>query len=128
MRARIPTSKTEKQEFNEYIKRNFNLYAERIFMCWAMAMNDAGDSSEKVSDTAKKAYKLMTEIVERRISWKDMHDTIKDELGIEFVFNNIRFNPIDEKRVLDIIERYKQGYCSANECIEQIEREVKNNG
>ena len=128
MRARIPTSKTEKQEFNEYIKRNFNLYAERIFMCWAMAMNDAGDSSEKVSDTAKKAYKLMTEIVERRISWKDMHDTIKDELGIEFVFNNIRFNPIDEKRLLDIIERYKQGYCSANECIEQIEREVKNNG
>ena len=125
MKARIPTSKTEKQEFNNFIKRNFNLYAERIFQCWAMAMNDAGDSSEKISDTAKKAYKLMTEIAERRISWKDMQDTLKDEIGIEFVFNNIRFNPVDEKRVLDIISRHKDGYCTANECIEQIEREVR---
>lgn len=125
MKARIPTSKTEKQEFNEYIKRNFNLYAERIFQCWAMAMNDAGYDSEQISDTAKKAYKLMTEIAERRISWKDMHDVIKDELGIEFVFNNIRFNPVDSKRVIDIIERYRQGYCTANVCIEKIEREVK---
>ena len=55
MKARIPTTKAEKQEFNDYIKRNFNLYAERIFQCWAMAMNDAGDSSEKVSETAKKS-------------------------------------------------------------------------
>ncbi|MBQ5825145.1 MAG: hypothetical protein IIW48_10125 [Clostridia bacterium] len=125
MKARIPTSKTEKQEFNEYIKRNFNLYAERIFQCWAMAMNDAGDSSEKVSETAKKAYKLMTEIVEHRISWKDMQDTLKDEIGIEFVFNNIKFNPIDAKRVLDIIERYKGGHCSASACIEEIEREIR---
>ena len=125
MKARIPTSKAEKQEFNDYIKRNFNLYAERIFQCWAMAMNDAGYDSEQISDTAKKAYKLMTEIAERRISWKDMHDVIKDEIGIEFVFNNIRFNPVDSKRVLDIIERYKDGYCSANVCIEEIEREVK---
>lgn len=125
MKARIPNSKDIRDEFNEYVKRNFNLYAERIFQCWAMAMNDAGDSSEKVSDTAKKAYKLMTEIAERRISWKDMHDVIKDEIGIEFVFNNIKFNPVDAKRVLDIIERHKQGYCTANECIEQIEREVK---
>lgn len=125
MKARIPTTKVEKQEFNDYIKRNFNLYAERIFQCWAMAMNDAGDSSEKVSETAKKAYKLMTEIAERRISWKDMSDTLKDEIGIEFVFNNIKFTPVDSKRVLDIIERYKDGYCSANVCIEEIEREVK---
>lgn len=125
MKARIPTSKTEKQEFNKYIKRNFNLYAERIFQCWAMAMNDAGDSSEKVSETAKKAYKLMTEIAERRISWKDMQDTLKDEIGIEFVFNNIKFNPVDSKRVLDIIERYKDGRCTANVCIEEIEKEVK---
>lgn len=125
MKARIPNSKDIRDEFNEYIKRNFNLYAERIFQCWAMAMNDAGDSSEKVSDTAKKAYKLMTEIAERRISWKDMHDVIKDEIGIEFVFNNIKFNPVDEKRVLDIIEKHRKGYCTANECIEQIEREVK---
>ena len=126
MKAIIQTNKQQRDEFNEYVKRNFNLYAERIFQCWAMAMNDAGDSTEKVSETARKAYKLMTEIVERRISWKDMHDTIKDELGIEFVFNNIKFNPVDSKRVLDIIERYRQGYCSANECVEQIEREVKN--
>lgn len=125
MKARIPTSKTEKQEFNEYIKRNFNLYAERIFQCWAMAMNDAGDDTEKVSDTAKKAYKLMTEIAERRISWKDMQDTLKDEIGIEFVFNNIKFTPVDSKRVLDIIERYKDGRCTANVCIEQIERELR---
>ena len=125
MKARIPTSREEKQEFNDYIKRNFNLYAERIFQCWAMAMNDAGDSSEKVSETAKKAYKLMTEIAERRISWKDMQDTLKDEIGIEFVFNNIMFTPVDSKRVLDIIERYKDGRCTANVCIEQIERELR---
>ena len=125
MKSRIPTSKTEKQEFNDYIKRNFNLYAERIFQCWAMAMNDAGYDSEQISDTAKKAYKLMTEIAERRISWKDMHDVIKDEIGIEFVFNNIKFTPVDSKRVLDIIEKHRKGYCTANECIEQIEREVK---
>lgn len=54
-----------------------------------------------------------------------MHDVIKDELDIEFVFNNIRFNPVDAKRVLNIIERYRQGYCTANECIEQIERELR---
>ncbi len=125
MKARIPTSKIEKQEFNEYIKRNFNLYDERIFQCWAMAMNDAGYDSEQISDTAKKAYKLMTEICEHRISWKDMQDTLKDEIGIEFVFNNIKFNPVDSKRVLDIIERYRDGYCTANVCIEEIEREVK---
>ena len=125
MKARIPTSREEKQEFNNYIKRNFNLYAERIFQCWAMAMNDAGDDTEKVSNTATKAYKLMTEICEHRVSWKDMHDVIKDELGIEFVFNNIKFNPVDSKRVLDIIERYKDGYCSANVCIEEIERELR---
>ena len=125
MKSRIPTSKTEKQEFNDYIKRNFNLYAERIFQCWAMAMNDAGDDTDKISETAKKAYKLMTEIAERRISWKDMQDTLKDEIGIEFVFNNIKFTPVDSKRVLDIIERYNDGYCSANVCIEEIEREVK---
>lgn len=58
MKARIPTSREEKQEFNNYIKRNFNLYAERIFQCWAMAMNDAGDSSEKVSETAKRLTSL----------------------------------------------------------------------
>lgn len=125
MKARIPSAKEIRDEFNEYVKRNFNLYAERIFQCWAMAMNDAGDSSEKVSDTAKKAYKLMTEIAERRISWKDMQDTLKDEIGIEFVFNNIKFTPADSKRVLDIIERYKDGRCTANVCIEQIERELR---
>ena len=125
MKARIPTSREEKQEFNNFIKRNFNLYAERIFQCWAMAMNDAGYDSEQISDTAKKAYKLMTEIAERRISWKDMHDVIKDEIAIEFVFNNIKFNPVDAKRVLDIIEHYKDGRCTANVCIEEIEREVK---
>ena len=125
MKARIPTSREEKQEFNNFIKRNFNLYAERIFQCWAMAMNDAGYDSEQISDTAKKAYKLMTEIAERRISWKDMHDVIKDEVGIEFVFNNIKFTPVDSKRVLDIIERYKDGRCTANVCIEEIEREAK---
>ena len=54
-----------------------------------------------------------------------MSDTLDDELGIRFVFNNIKFTPVDSKRVLDIIERYKDGYCSANVCIEQIEREVK---
>jgi hypothetical protein len=90
-----------------------------------MAMNDAGDDTEKVSNTATKAYKLMTEICEHRISWKDMHDVIKDELGIEFVFNNIKFNPVDSKRVLDIIEHYKDGRCTANVCIEQIERELR---
>ena len=125
MKARIPTARTQREDFNELVKRNFNLYAERIFQCWAMAMNDAGDSSEKVSSTAKKAYKLMTEICEHRISWKDMQDVLKDELGIEFIFNNIKFNPIDGKRVLDLIERHKQGYCTANECIEQIEREIR---
>ena len=67
----------------------------------------------------------MTEIAERRISWKDMQDTLKDEIGIEFVFNNIKFTPVDSKRVLDIIERYKDGRCTANVCIEEIEREVK---
>lgn len=125
MKARIPTSREEKQEFNNYIKRNFNLYAERIFMCFAMAMNDEGEDGNKISRIAKKAYKLMTEICERRISWKDMHDVIKDEIGIEFVFNNIKFTPVDSKRVLDIIEHYKDGRCTANVCIEQIEREVK---
>ena len=125
MKARIPTSREEKQEFNDYIKRNFNLYAERIFMCWAMAMNDEGEDSNKISRIAKKAYKLMTEICERRISWKDMQDVIKDEVGIEFVFNNIKFTPVDSKRVLDIIERYKDGRCTANVCIEEIEREAK---
>lgn len=125
MKARIPSAKEIRDEFNEYVKRNFNLYAERIFMCFAMAMNDEGEDGNKIGRIAKKAYKLMTEIVERRISWKDMHDVIKDEIGIEFVFNNIKFNPVDSKRVLDIIQRHKDGYCSANECIEQIEREVK---
>lgn len=125
MKARIPTSREEKQEFNNYIKRNFNLYAERIFQCWAMAMNDEGEDSDKISRIAKKAYKLITEIAERRISWKDMSDTLKDEIGIEFVFNNIKFNPVDSKRVLDIIEKYKQGYCTANTCVEMIEREVR---
>lgn len=125
MKARIPNSKDIRDEFNEYVKRNFNLYAERIFQWWAMAMNDEGEDSDKISRIAKKAYKLMTEICERRISWKDMQDVIKDEVGIEFVFNNIKFNPVDSKRVLDIIERYKDGYCTANACIEEIEREVK---
>ena len=125
MKAIIQTNKQQRDEFNEYIKRNFNLYAERIFQCWAMAMNDEGEDSDKISRIAKKAYKLMTEICERRISWKDMSDTLKDEIGIEFVFNNIKFTPVDSKRVLDIIERYRQGYCTANACIEQIEREVK---
>ena len=125
MKARIPSAKEIRDEFNEYVKRNFNLYAERIFMCFAMAMNDEGEDSNKISRIAKKAYKLMTEIVERRISWKDMHDVIKDEIGIEFVFNNIKFNPVDSKRVLDIIERYKDGRCTANVCIEQIERELR---
>ena len=125
MKARIPTSREEKQEFNDYIKRNFNLYAERIFQCWAMAMNDDGDDANKISRIAHKAHKYMTAISDRYISWKDMSDTLDDELGIRFVFNNIKFNPIDSKRVLDIIERYKQGYCSANVCIEEIEREVK---
>lgn len=125
MRARIPTAKDLKDEFNEYVKRNFNLYAERIFQCWAMAMNDEGEDSNKISRIAKKAYKLMTEICEHRISWKDMHDVIKDEVGIEFIFNNIRFNPVDTKRVLDIIGKHKDGYCTANECIEQIERELR---
>ena len=120
MKARIPTSREEKQEFNDYIKRNFNLYAERIFQCWAMAMNDDGDDANKISRIAHKAHKYMTAISDRYISWKDMSDTLDDELGIRFVFNNIEFNPIDSKRVLDIIERYKQGYCSANVCIEEI--------
>ena len=125
MKARIPSAKEIRDEFNEYVKRNFNLYAERIFMCFAMAMNDEGEDSNKISRIAKKAYKLMTEIVERRISWKDMQDTLKDEIGIEFVFNNIRFNPVDSKRLLDIIEHYKDGRCTANVCIEQIERELR---
>ena len=125
MKARIPNSKDIRNEFNEYIKRNFNLYAERIFMCFAMAMNDEGEDSNKISRIAKKAYKLMTEICEHRISWKDMQDTLKDEIGIEFVFNNIKFNPVDSKRVLDIIERYKDGRCTANVCIEEIERELR---
>lgn len=125
MKARILSAKEIRDEFNEYVKRNFNLYAERIFQCWAMAMNDEGDDSDKISRIAKKAYKLMTEICEHRISWKDMQDTLKGEIGIEFVFNNIKFVPVDSKRVLDIIEKYKQGYCTANACIEEIEREVK---
>lgn len=33
MKARIPSAKALRDEFNEYVKRNFNLYAERIFMC-----------------------------------------------------------------------------------------------
>lgn len=94
-------------------------------MCFAMAMNDEGEDSNKISRIAKKAYKLMTEICEHRISWKDMQDTLKDEIGIEFVFNNIKFNPVDSKRVLDIIEHYKDGRCTANVCIEQIERELR---
>lgn len=125
MKARIPSAKELRDEFNEYVKRNFNLYAERIFQCWAMAMNDEGEDSDKISRIAKKAYKLMTEICERRISWKDMKDTLKDEIGIEFVFNNIKFVPVDSKRVLDIIQRHKDGYCTANACIEQIERELR---
>ena len=125
MKARIPNSKDIRDKFNEYVKRNFNLYAERIFMCFAMAMNDEGEDSNKISRIAKKAYKLMTEICEHRISWKDMHDVLEDELGIEFVFNNIKFTPVDSKRVLDIIEHYKDGRCTANVCIEEIEREVK---
>ena len=125
MKARIPNSKEIRDKFNEYVKRNFNLYAERIFMCFAMAMNDEGEDSNKISRIAKKAYKLMTEICDHRISWKDMHDVIKDELGIEFVFNNIKFDPVDTKRVLEIISRHKDGYCTANECIEQIERELR---
>lgn len=88
-------------------------------------MNDEGEDGNKISRIAKKAYKLMTEIVERRISWKDMKDTLKDEIGIEFVFNNIKFTPVDAKRVLDIIEHYKDGRCTANVCIEQIERELR---
>ena len=124
MKARIQISKQQNDNFNEYVKRNFNLYAERIFQCWAMAMNDAGDDREKIRATAIKAHKLMTEICERRISWKDMRDTLINEIDIDFVFDNIRFNPVDGKHVLDIIDRYKQGYCTANECIEQIEREV----
>jgi hypothetical protein len=94
-------------------------------MCFAMAMNDEGEDGDKISRIAKKAYKLMTEIAERRISWKDMSDTLKDEIGIEFVFNNIKFNPVDSKRVLDIIQRHRDGYCTANACIEQIEREIR---
>ena len=125
MKARIPNSKEIRDKFNEYVKRNFNLYAERIFMCFAMAMNDEGEDSDKISRIAKKAYKLMTEICEHRISWKDMSDTLKDEIGIEFVFNNIKFTPVDSKRVLDIIEHYKDGRCTANVCIEQIERELR---
>jgi hypothetical protein len=125
MKARIPSAKEIRDEFNEYVKRNFNLYAERIFQCWAMAMNDEGEDSDKISKIAKKAYKLMTEICERRISWKDMQDTLKDEIGIEFIFNNIKFTPVDSKRVLDIIEHYKDGRCTANVCIEQIERELR---
>ena len=125
MKARIPSAKELRDEFNEYVKRNFNLYAERIFQCWAMAMNDEGEDSDKISRIAKKAYKLMTEIAERRISWKDMQDTLKDEIGIEFVFNNIKFVPVDSKRVLDIIQRHRDGYCTANVCIEQIEKELR---
>ena len=125
MKARIPSAKEIRDEFNDYVKRNFNLYAERIFMCWAMAMNDDGDDANKISRIAHKAHKYMTAISDRYISWKDMSNTLDDELGIRFVFNNIKFTPVDSKRVLDIIERYKQGYCSANVCIEEIEREVK---
>ena len=125
MKARIPTSREEKQEFNNFIKRNFNLYAERIFQCWAMAMNDDGDDANKISRIAHKAHKYMTAISDRYISWKDMSNTLDDELGIRFVFNNIKFNPIDSKRVLDIIEHYKDGRCTANVCIEQIERELR---
>ena len=125
MKARIQTDKSQRDEYNEYIKRNFNLYAERIFQCWAMAMNDAGDDREKIRSTAIKAHKLMTEIAERRISWQDMRDTLKDEIDIEFVFDNIRFSPVDSKRVLDIIELYKKGWFTANDCVERIEREVK---
>lgn len=125
MKARISSAKELRDEFNEYVKRNFNLYAERIFMCFAMAMNDEGEDGNKISRIAKKAYKLMTEIAERRISWKDMQDTLKDEIGIEFVFNNIKFVPVDSKRVLDIIQRHRDGYCTANACLEEIERELR---
>lgn len=125
MKARIPSAKEIRDEFNEYVKRNFNLYAERIFQCWAMAMNDDGDDANKISRIAHKAYKYMTAISDRYISWKDMSDTLDDELGIRFVFNNIKFTPVDSKRVLDIIERYKDGRCTANVCIEEIERELR---
>ena len=125
MKARIPTAKTQREDFNEYVKRNFNLYAERIFQCWAMAMNDAGDDREKIRATAIKAHKLITEVCDGRISWKDLQSTLMDELDIGFRFDNIKFNPVDSKRVLDIIDRHKQGYCTDNACIEQIEREVR---
>ena len=58
MKARIPSAKELRDEFNEYVKRNFNLYAERIFQCWAMAMNDEGEDSDKISRIAKKPTSL----------------------------------------------------------------------
>ena len=51
---------------------------------------------------------------------------IWDEGKIQFQFSNIKYNSVDEKRVLDIIEHHKQGYYTANECILKIEREIKN--
>lgn len=58
MKARIPSAKELRDEFNEYVKRNFNLYAERIFQCWAMAMNDEGESGDKIRRIAKKLTSL----------------------------------------------------------------------
>ena len=124
MKSKAIITREQKREYQEYVKRNFNLYAERIFLSWAMAMNDAGESGNKIGTIARKAYKLMVEVSERRVSWKDFRDVLKDENNIEFCFDNIKFNPIDAKRVLDIIQRYTDGYCTANECIEEIKHEV----
>lgn len=95
MKARIQPDKQQRDEFNEYIKRNFNLYAERIFQCWAMAMNDSGDSTDKVSDTAKKAYKLMTEIWKEKTAEIDKQSQnfkvlVSDHRCLQQSFDNLK--------------------------------------
>ena len=117
--------KTIEKEVEERTKRNFNIFAKRLFVCFAAAMLDRNLCPNTVDWVAKKAYRLMEAVRERRISFDDLEKQIWDEGKIGFHFENMHFNPVECKEVENIIAMHKSGLYDAETCIKKIEERIK---
>ena len=118
-------SETIEKEVENRTKRNFNIFAKRLFVCFAASMLDHNLCPKTVHKVANKAYKLMEAVRERRISFDDLEKQIWDEGEIQFVFHNMKFNPVECKEIEHIISLYKKGIYTEKMCIEKIEERIK---
>ena len=85
------TQKIIDKEVARIVKEKFDTYAHLFYVCNALSMCDEGGiSPDDVLRITKYATKLCDEVIEGRINFDDMENTLWDDYKIKFEIKSKR--------------------------------------